>query len=285
MPLLSFIKRLVSAEEIPAVQQQQQQQQHNPASPEAATDNALSTATEAAEATETINASEEQKQPLPPPPPLSASFKRSLPPTSTASMTSLRSRVELERKAASSTSIYTDFTSGGHADAGHWNDPPTTVFKKQSQRPKPAADTVVTPSEIGGSDASSFMVIENRDEEDADGPADPMDPVPEDCGDQILLIKRVLHGAVDAIDLADAAPMVRRMVEDTTKRLALMDDRLDSVDGTLVAAVCSIALLVDSRKLNAAANAHRDLLQAETHTSELKWLVGIKRVIELLQKN
>ncbi|KAJ1788992.1 hypothetical protein LPJ59_005428 [Coemansia sp. RSA 2399] len=279
MPLLSFIKRLVSAEEIPTEKQP----------------NEVPEATDDAPATEpTITTTEESKQPPPPPPPPpSTPFKRNLPPTNTSSTASLRSRVELERKTASSASIYTDFTSGGHADAGHWNDPPTTVFKKQ-QRPKPsAADTVVTPSEIGGSNASSFMVVDNNrddemsanDSEEKEDVSSKCPDVPESRADQVDLINRVLHGAVDAVDLDDASPMIRRMAEDTAKRLTLMDDRLGSVDEALVAAVCAIAMLVDACKLNDAANAHRDLLQTETHTSELRWLVGVKRVIELLQKN
>ncbi|KAJ2844121.1 hypothetical protein GGI22_006984, partial [Coemansia erecta] len=146
---------------------------------------------------------------------------------------------------------------------------------------------------IGGSNASSFMVVDNnRDDEmsadDSDEKEDVstrLPAVPESRADQVDLIKRVLHGAVDAVDLDNATPMIRRMAEDTAKRLTLMDDRLGSVDEALVAAVCAIAILVDSHKLNDAANAHRDLLQTETHTSELKWLVGVKRAIELLQKN
>ncbi|KAJ2551319.1 hypothetical protein EV175_003734 [Coemansia sp. RSA 1933] len=282
MPLLSFIKRLVSAEDIPTEKQQQQDPQ--------------ATLTAAEETQQQKEEEAKQQLPLPPPPPSasSAPFIRNLPPSHTPSTNSLRSRVELERKAASSASIYTDFTSGGHADAGHWNDPPTTVFKKQ-QRSKPSAisETVtVTPSEIGGSDASSFMVVgsSNRDDDgasasSASSASSARDPaVPEDREDQVGLIKRALHGAVKGIDLDNATPMVRRMAEDTAKRLELMDSRLDSVDDALVAAVCAIAMLVDTRNLSGAANAHRDLLQAESHTSELKWLVGVKRVIELLQK-
>ncbi|KAJ2659006.1 hypothetical protein IWW48_003715 [Coemansia sp. RSA 1200] len=259
MPLLSFFKRLVSAEELPVEQQQQQQILISEAA-----DGVSPTDTETTQA-------DEKKHSLPPPPP-STPFIRSQPPTNAASTASLRSRVELERKTASSASIYTDFTRGGHADAGHWNDPPTTVFKKQPQN---AAETAaaVTPSEIGGSDVSSFMVVDAKDK------------IPADRLDQMVLIKRILHSAVDDISTADTSPMAQRMAEDSAKRLALMDGRLDAVDDALVATLCTIAVLVEAASLSDAASVLRDLLQADAYTAELKWLVGIKRIIELLQKN
>ncbi|KAJ1726353.1 hypothetical protein LPJ72_006366, partial [Coemansia sp. Benny D160-2] len=222
MPLLSFFKRLVSAEELP-VEQQQQQQQQQQILPSEAADGVSPTDTETTQA-------DEKKQPLPPPPP-STPFIRSQPPTNAASTASLRSRVELERKTASSASIYTDFTRGGHADAGHWNDPPTTVFKKQNAAEAAAA---ATPSEIGGSDASSFMVVDAKDK------------MPADRQDQVVLIKRILHSAIDDITAADSSPMTQRMAEDSAKRLALMDERLDAVDDALVAALCAIAVLVEA---------------------------------------
>ncbi|KAJ2514918.1 hypothetical protein H4217_005489 [Coemansia sp. RSA 1939] len=265
MPLLSFFKRLVSAEELPVEQQQQQQQQIPPSE---AADGVSPTDAETTQA-------DEKKQPLPPPPP-STPFIRSQPPTNAASTASLRSRVELERKTASSASIYTDFTRGGHADAGHWNDPPTTVFKKQQPQnaaEAAAAAAAVTPSEIGGSDASSFMVVDAKDK------------MPADRQGQMVLIKRILHSAIDDINAADSSPMAQRMAEDSAKRLALMDERLDAVDDALVATLCTIAVLVEAASLADAASVLRDLLQTDAYTAELKWLVGVKRIIELLQKN
>ncbi|KAJ2636136.1 hypothetical protein GGF44_003196, partial [Coemansia sp. RSA 1694] len=91
--------------------------------------------------------------------------------------------------------------------------------------------------------------------------------------------------ALDGVSLDSAAsPMTRRMVDDTAKRLALLDERLPELDAAVVHAVCSIAMLIERCQLSEALSAHRDLMQAG-FDAELKWLVGVKRVIELQQKS
>ncbi|KAJ2780198.1 hypothetical protein H4R18_003592 [Coemansia javaensis] len=193
---------------------------------------------------------------------------------SVASMASLRTQVESERKAASAAaSAYRDFTGGGHADAGHWNDPPTVVFKP---RAKPAEQqTPLSPS--------PFVLVDDAGEERSLPPADALVDRPESTAEQAAALARALRRAVDGVALDSASPMVRRMVEDTTKRLDLLDERLPLLDPPLVAAACSVALLIDKGLLPEAADAHRALMQAG-YDAELKWLVGIKRVIELRQK-
>ncbi|KAJ2261924.1 hypothetical protein EV176_006515, partial [Coemansia sp. RSA 451] len=89
--------------------------------------------------------------------------------------------------------------------------------------------------------------------------------------------------AVESVQLESATAMVRRMAEDTIKRLVVLDERLPELDDELVRKVCAIAMLIDKGLLTEAADAHRNLMQAG-HEAELKWLVGIKRVIELRQK-
>ncbi|KAJ2756092.1 hypothetical protein IWQ56_006360 [Coemansia nantahalensis] len=208
-------------------------------------------------------------------------------------MASLRSQVESERQAASASSVYRDFAGTGHADAGHWNDPPTVVFKphnKQPKAPKAAGQEPPSPS------ASPFMIVDRAvtpngtaiaEVTAAGGPpgaaAASLVSLPDDPREQAEVLQRALRRAVASVDVDTASPMVARMVEDTRKRLQVLDERLPDLSPQLTAAVCAIALLVDQGLLAAATDAHRDLMQAG-YDSELKWLVGIKRVIELRQK-
>ncbi|KAJ2708351.1 hypothetical protein H4R19_004788 [Coemansia spiralis] len=206
-------------------------------------------------------------------------------------MASLRSQVESERQAASSSSVYRDFTGAGHADAGHWNDPPTVVFKPHNKQPKPKpkdqeplsasespfmiVDGAVTPN--------GTVVAEAKAADSQPGATESLVCVPEDTQEQAAVLQQALRQAVASIDIEAASPMTRRMIEDTHKRLQVLDERLSELSPQLTAAVCMIALLVDQGLLTEAADAHRDLMQAG-YDSELRWLVGIKRVIELRQK-
>ncbi|KAJ1731361.1 hypothetical protein LPJ61_002575 [Coemansia biformis] len=235
---------------------------------------------------------------MPPPPPQP---QASMPPKgsvlvptqSTASMASLRSQVESERKAASSSSAYRDFTGGGHADVGHWNDPPTVVFKPQKKQTaaKKAANEPPSPSPS----LSPFMIVDAAVTPNGTAVAEATETnckrdiaslvsLPEQTQEQAEELTRALRRAVEGIDVDTASPMTRRMVDDTNKRLEVLDERLPALDPQLVGAACTIALLIDKGLLTEAADAHRDLMQAG-YDGELKWLVGIKRVIELCQKS
>ncbi|KAJ2334395.1 hypothetical protein GGI00_001878 [Coemansia sp. RSA 2681] len=150
------------------------------------------------------------------------------------------------------------------------------------------------------SKASSFVMVDEAaaaalekdkeaEEEGAEVEVEPRTPVgsgvPEDRQEQEQLASRLLRKALDGVSLDSAAsPMTRRMVDDTAKRLALLDERLPELDAAVVHAVCSIAMLIERCQLSEALSAHRDLMQAG-FDAELKWLVGVKRVIELLQKS
>ncbi|KAJ2879510.1 hypothetical protein H4R27_005261 [Coemansia aciculifera] len=231
------------------------------------------------------------KQPPLPPPPMSKVFSSAGPSAtqSTTSMASLRSQVESERQSGlAANAAYRNFTGGGHADGGHWNDPPTVVFKAQqspatvssasSVKKRPVASDSVSPS----SKASSFVLVdetlpstETKEELIVD--------VPEDRNMQEQTASRLLRKALDRVSLDSASSMTKRMVEDTAKRLALLDERLPELDAAVVHTVCSIAMRIDCYQLGEALNAHRDLMQAG-FDSELKWLVGVKRLIELQPK-
>ncbi|KAJ1832557.1 hypothetical protein LPJ63_003449 [Coemansia sp. RSA 2711] len=235
----------------------------------------------AAEPTPSATAAEVESPQIPPPPPPNALPPKTLPPKSlpasgpsTPSTHSLRTQVEAEQHSASTASMYRDFTGGGHADAGHWNDPPTVVFKAHKKKPADAA-----------SETSSFMVVDSAVTPNATDIAagTPTVDVPEERAEQIAVLMQKLRAAVDTVSLDTATPLVKRMAEDTSKRLGVLDERLPELDDTLVSSVCAIALLIDKGLLLEAADAHRALMQAG-HETELKWLVGIKRVIELRQK-
>ncbi|KAJ2746895.1 hypothetical protein GGI20_000974 [Coemansia sp. BCRC 34301] len=247
-----------------------------------------------------------KRMPLPPPPISKAFSSAGVSATqSTASMASLRSQVESERKSAGSAAAYRDFTGGGHAGGGHWNDPPTVVFKAQQSPATTAAvsssasSVAVKRKPIGGSvspssKASSFVMVDEsataldkeKDDIEEQLPQTPTSSgVPEDRTEQEKMARLLLRKALESVPLDSAAlPMTRRMVDDTAKRLALLEERLPVLDATVVHSVCSIAVLIECGKLAEALAAHRDLMQAG-FDSELKWLVGVKRVIELQQKS
>ncbi|KAJ2486588.1 hypothetical protein IWW37_005566 [Coemansia sp. RSA 2050] len=235
-----------------------------------------------------------ERAPLPPPPPMSKAFSLAGPSAtqSTTSMASLRSQVESERKCGLAASAsYRNFTEGGHADGGHWNDPPTVVFKAQQLSPAtPSSVSSVRKEAVSPpSQASSFVLVD-----EAASPSAPADTeakeeartvdVPEDRQEQEKVASRLLRKALDSVPLDSAPPMAKRMVEDTAKRLALLDERLPELDAAVVHSVCSIAVLIDGCRLGEALAAHRDLLQAG-FDAELKWLVGLKRLIELQPKS
>ncbi|KAJ2696851.1 hypothetical protein H4218_004349 [Coemansia sp. IMI 209128] len=243
---------------------------------------------------ETKDSAVVERAPMPPPPPMSKAFSLAGPSgtQSTTSMASLRSQVESERKGGLAASAsYRNFTEGGHADGGHWNDPPTVVFK--AQQLSPATPSTVSSVKKGAvsppSQASSFVLVDEAAspsapaETEAKEDAQPVD-VPEDRQEQEQAVSRLLRKALDSVPLDTAPPMTKRMAEDTAKRLALLDERLPELDAAVVHSVCSIAMLIDSCRLGEALAAHRDLLQAG-FDAELKWLVGLKRLIELQPKN
>ncbi|KAJ2454614.1 hypothetical protein EV183_001362 [Coemansia sp. RSA 2336] len=249
MPFLSILKRLTGAagEETAAAEQ-----------PAAATN-------------EPAEPQELAKTPLPPPPPKTPLSRA--PPSST-SIASLRTQVETERQNASSSSMYRDFTGGGHADAGHWNDPPTVVFKQPAKKKPADADS-----------EASFMLVDDAVTPNASNVAagTPSVDVPGGREEQNAVITSKLDAAMRSLNIADTS-MNKRMADDTERRLALLKERLQSLDDSLAASVCQIALLIDKGLLLEAADAHRTLMQAG-HEAELKWLVGIKRLIELCQKS
>ncbi|KAI8321077.1 hypothetical protein GQ54DRAFT_317778 [Martensiomyces pterosporus] len=330
MPLISFLKKLVVAEDTQQQQQEQQEQQEQQQQEQ----QPIATVNGDSDTKKTIppppltpnaTASSEgsPKPPLPPPPP-KGNLHTLASTHSTSSIASLRSQVEEERRTASSASVYTDFTGGGHADAGHWNDPPTIVFKphalakKKTMTHSASAAAVLDHSSSNASagvgadtgdasEASSFIMVEGSatpsgmlsadaspkntgeadgeaDGEESKGEADSLTGLPEGRDEQAGAATRLLRKAVDGISMETATPMVKRMVEDTNKRLALLDERMPELNDHLIQAVCSIALLIDGGELAQAANAHRELMQAG-YDGELKWLLGVKRVIELQQKS
>ncbi|KAJ2820184.1 hypothetical protein GGI24_004568, partial [Coemansia furcata] len=245
MPLISLFKRLVGAESSP------------PPGEEKAAAVASKEVTPELPPSETNDAG--AKRPVLPPP-MSKAFSAAGPSgtASTASMGSLRSQVESERKSGlTASAAYRNFTEGGTADGGHWNDPPTVVFKAQ---PSPTATLssakrgAVSPS----SKASSFVLVEEAPAE-PEAKAEEVD-VPEDRREQEATASRLLRSALDAVALD--TPMAKRMADDTAKRLALLDERLPELDAAVVRAICAIALRVDAGQLAEALAGHRDLMQA-----------------------
>ncbi|KAJ1955781.1 hypothetical protein EC988_001694 [Linderina pennispora] len=211
----------------------------------------------------TPSSSAKPSPPLPPPPPVSSKFGSM---HSVSSSTSLRSQVEAERRVDQRQALnYTDFTQPGHAAGGHWNDPPVVVFKK-----KPAASSAAI------SEASSFVAVDQvvlEEEEE----------LPEGREAREEMAQTLLRAALEGIDKEELVPMMRRVAEDAERRLVVMGERLGSVSDALVAGVCRVAVLVERNELARAAVAQREVMQSGSE-SELKWLLGVKRIIEIKQK-
>ncbi|KAJ2002607.1 hypothetical protein GGI04_003268 [Coemansia thaxteri] len=212
---------------------------------------------------------------LPPPPPISGK------PSAAASMVSMsgsvRSQGDSERPSAASSSSYRDFTGGGHADGGHWNDPPPVVFRGAPGAATPSAKKNASGAASAASpdpstDASSFQLV------------DALPEVPDARADQELMISQGLRRALERVPVDAAAPPVaRRMAEDTRRRMDELELRLPALSADLVHAICAIAVLVD-RGLLADAQAANLALMHAGHDAELRWLVAIKRIIDMLEK-
>ncbi|KAJ1944798.1 hypothetical protein FBU59_002503 [Linderina macrospora] len=127
--------------------------------------------------------------------------------------------------------------------------------------------------------------INGNDDKNDDAEDDNEVLLPEGRSARVETARSLLRKAVEGVKLGTVTPIIKRMVDDTTKRLALLDERLGEVaDDALVDGVCTIAVLIDGGDLARATNVHRELMQTGAYEAELKWLLGVKRVIEIKQK-
>ncbi|KAJ2360356.1 hypothetical protein IW150_007527, partial [Coemansia sp. RSA 2607] len=192
MPLLSFIRKFVAGTD--EANDSTTEPTQSPVSPDAHTP--VEKQPEAAKPPT-------QSARVPPPPPTSACVRlatRNAGSSSTLHTSS--SRPSLAR-AESSASVYKDFTGTGHAENGHWNDPPAAVFRSAA-------------AAAAGSGAASktegFTVVDGATTPNGTMVAEALEDVPETRGEQEEVVRRELKAALEVLEGSQASGKV---LEDT----------------------------------------------------------------------
>ncbi|KAJ2705004.1 hypothetical protein FB645_002790 [Coemansia sp. IMI 203386] len=277
MPFFSFIKKLVVAsEETPeepvttttATTEPQLEQETKPLAPPP-------------KSTSFVNDSVEKPSIPPPPPPPS-----SMPSTATSN-SSLRLADRFPpniSRTESSTSVYKDFTGTGHADRGHWNDPPSTAFKQpvsaNNNMNVDKRENLEGFAIVDGAMTPNGTLVAETSEMDLEE-----EEIPEGRERRDLMVRQILEQVMEQVRQANDDKEVKK-VEDTGKRVkVLLDQRLCLVDDYLVAKLCRLCVFLKNKQYTEALAAHREIIVTPGYDCESKWLVGIKRVIELAQKN
>ncbi|KAJ1643740.1 hypothetical protein LPJ64_004519 [Coemansia asiatica] len=242
MPLLSFIKNLVGTSDEPAQQQQQQQIQGD------------KNKHKGTETPVTHISANTDKAPVPPPPPMDAGQTKP---------GGVERSLEVSRT-ESTVSVYKDFTGTGHADRGHWNDPPPAVFK---QTGTPTGFTMVD----GAVTPNGTLVAETQTD-------DIGEMMPEERVGREEMVRRVVKETLEQVEQRSAGD-AERVVNDTRKRLdVLVDGRLEAVDDYLVAQLCRLCALLECKRHGDALGVHREIVRTPGYDAESRWLVGIKRL-------
>ncbi|KAJ1723950.1 hypothetical protein LPJ53_001759, partial [Coemansia erecta] len=226
--------------------------------------------------------------PPPPPPPTSSSVRlaaAAAAPRNAASATPLHtshSRPAISR-AESSASVYKDFTGGGHADNGHWNDPPAAVFRSGGGGNTSGSNSGTA------SRAEGFTVVDGATTPNGTMVAEEVEDVPETRGEQEEVVRSELVAALEALQGGQAAGKV---LEDTRRRVDVLlgsdageAGRLEEIDGRLLEQVCRLCVLLKAGKFAEALAAHREAVVLPGGDLELRWLVGVKRLVELRSKS
>ncbi|KAJ3219668.1 hypothetical protein HDU67_010030 [Dinochytrium kinnereticum] len=133
-----------------------------------------------------------------------------------------------------------------------WNDPPNLigVASKKAAAAQPAAAPTPTMSDVDAGMIGSAMVT------------------------AMTVIKQA----------AAADPSQRRIVDDTDKRLEELLERLgtQSIPNPVMIQLSKVAAAVNSRDIPGASAASVQLtLLSTAHSSEARWILGVKRLIEL----
>ncbi|KAI9228649.1 MAG: hypothetical protein DHS80DRAFT_23082 [Piptocephalis tieghemiana] len=140
---------------------------------------------------------------------------------------------------------YSDFRGAGHAEDGHWNDPP-------------------------------------KDAAGVNGVNDPLETEEqrEAMNERITLLLTTLTSAPSTADLPP-----KRAMDDMSKRLGLLKDRIHShqLGPQTATDLTSLINAVEEGKWEEAGKVHARMIQ-EVYEQEGKWLPGMKRLIESLKK-
>ncbi|KAJ2721163.1 hypothetical protein GGI07_004145 [Coemansia sp. Benny D115] len=244
---------------------------------------------------------------MPPPPPLSSRASGQSTLQASGSASSARRVLEVQRsegiqRVESSSSVYRDFTGTGHDEDGHWNDPPSAVFKALP----PAAAGVGKKRKddtaaVSPAAADGFTMVDGAMTPNGTLVAETHEDAADDDGDAVArellealpslgrpereaLVRDALGSALSSVstsgDQLDA--MARRVLDDTSKRLDVLYSRIAVLDDSMLEALCVLAKYLECSRYSDALGVQKQLLQS--HEEELRWLVGVKRLVELAQK-
>ncbi|KAJ9076455.1 hypothetical protein DSO57_1026026 [Entomophthora muscae] len=151
-----------------------------------------------------------------------------------------------------SSSNQKDFTSQGHADKGHWNDPPAQLFAKS--KASSSQENPETSSTLAAGTADLSNCVERL---------------------KWILDRLAPTGAAD----------YQRKLNDASMRLK----QLESIDPTSLSpdafeALVSAITSLENKDLDAATKYHTQLMLSN-YESNSKWLIGLKRLIDLKKES
>ncbi|KAJ1675213.1 hypothetical protein EV182_001711 [Spiromyces aspiralis] len=186
-------------------------------------------------------------------------------------------------------SVYRDFTGPGHAERGHWNDPPKNIFaaagksgteegaKTRRRTTWYAAPSSATNAAAQGEPASSGQLSENQQaKRGEDGAEVGSNAESFDREKAVEFINKTIDRIISEAPTDSA--MIKRMTEDTSKRMDVLRDCLDSLNVVMVSMINEIAL--ENADYERALTIHRSLSKA-AFGDQSKWVIGLKRLIEI----
>lgn len=146
-----------------------------------------------------------------------------------------------------SSSDYKNFTGQGHADKGHWNDPPAQVFAN----PK-------------ASDPQGNLGVSSPDA---------ATPNLSECSARL---KKILETITPT-----GAPDYKRKLDDTSMRLKQLDAiEPSSISPDIFAALLLVVESLEKNDLASATKYHTQMMLSN-YESNSKWLIGLKRLVDL----
>ncbi|KAI9599191.1 hypothetical protein BDF19DRAFT_430383 [Syncephalis fuscata] len=197
-----------------------------------------------------------EKPSLPPPPPFTGLNAANRPPAPPR-----RSTVPDTPYQYSQTGNYRDFRDYNHTEDGHWNDVPTSVLASARKR-------------------SGTLPSSDNDEKQSDTNTKTGDSL--DVNGLATSIQAILEECTAAIAVFN--PTQKRMLEDTKRRMNELLVRLkdNQVKAHILTALSTFLNAINSQDYTTANQVHLDLMQTD-FDSEGRWLVGAKRLVELMQ--
>ncbi|KAJ1905192.1 protein transport protein S31 [Tieghemiomyces parasiticus] len=164
---------------------------------------------------------------------------------------------------------YTDFRGDHHAASGHWNDPPKAIFKTQKKD-----DALPTSSPSPPPKAGKGKLGLKGDREGAAVLSDSI-PTPAE-------VKAMVQRVLNLLTERDLKGMDKRKLDDATKKMDILFARLDKgeVPNPVMEELDSILKDLETGNGTEASQRFLPLMQHYVE-SEGKWLLGLKRLIEL----